>query len=157
VQSPNLQWGKQIHPFDWSVPSVLSSIYEFPKDWQFPPRAYILHSDPRNIEAWKGMIQSNDKMLISNKNHGVRYHYDWEPERLIRPQDVILLVEENKQLIRQPKLTLSDGRTIFFKQNDSRFSFPPFPETSLFSRLIPSTTITNDQKNSPAIYLEPQK
>jgi hypothetical protein len=157
VQSPNLQWGKQIHPFDWSVPSVLSSIYEFPKDWQFPPRAYILHSDPRNIEAWKGMIQSNDKMLISNKNHGVRYHYDWEPERLIRPQDVILLVEENKQLIRQPKLTLSDGRTIFFKKNDSRFSFPPFPETSLFSRLIPSTTITNDQKNSPAIYLEPQK
>ena len=99
----------------------------------------------------------NGKMLISNKNHGVRYHYDWEPERLIQPQDVILLVEENKKLIRQPKLTLSDGRTIFFKKNDSRFTFPPFPETSLFSRLIPSTTITNDQKSSSAIYLEPQK
>lgn len=157
VQSPNLAWGKQINPFDWSVPSVLSSIYEFPKDWQFPPRAYILHSDLQNIEAWKGMIQSSGKMLISNKNYGVKYHYDWEPERIIQPQDVILLVEENKKLIRQPKLTLSDGRTIFFKKNDSRFSFPPFPETSLFSRLIPSTTITNDQKNSPAIYLEPQK
>jgi hypothetical protein len=157
VQSPNLAWGKQINPFDWSVPSVLSSIYEFPKDWQFPPRAYILHSDLQNIEAWKGMIQSSGKMLISNKNHGVRYHYDWEPERIIQPQNVILLVEDNKKLIRQPKLTLSNGITIFFKQNDSHFSFPPFPETSLFSRLIPSTKITNGQKPSSAIYLEPQK
>lgn len=157
VQSPNIAWGKQINPFDWSVPSVLSYIYQFPRDWKFPPRVYLLNSTLQTVDLWKRMIQSDGNFLISNQNQGVRFHYDWEPERLIQPQDVILLVEENKKLIRQPKLTLSDGRTIFFKQNDSRFSFPPFPETSLFSRLIPSTTITNDQKNSPAIYLEPQK
>jgi hypothetical protein len=139
------------------VPSVLSSIYQFPRDWKFPPRVYLLNSTLQTVDLWKRMIQSDGNFLISNQNQGVRFHYDWEPERLIQPQDVILLVEENKKLIRQPKLTLSDGRTIFFKQNDSRFSFPPFPETSLFSRLIPTTTITNDQKNSPAIYLEPQK
>jgi hypothetical protein len=120
VQAPNLQWGKQINPFDWSVPSILGSIYDFPKDWKFPPRLYILDSQVNNVDGWKSMIDKNNQFLMSNKNGSLRYYYEWEPERKVDAKDIILLVEENNQLVRKPFLKLSNGNLVSLKRNDNK-------------------------------------
>ncbi|MFM6324407.1 MAG: hypothetical protein ACKPH1_00750 [Microcystis panniformis] len=157
VQSPNLQWGKQINPFDWSVPSVLSSIYKFPRDWKFPPRVYVLNSTPQSVDSWKGMIKSDGNFLISNQNQGVRFHYNWEPDRIVESKDIILLVEENKKLVRQSQVTLADGRKIGLKPANPNSPFPSFPTSVIFPHLIPASVSSPSQGRASAIYMEPQK
>jgi hypothetical protein len=150
VEAPNLQYGKQINPFDWSVPSVLDSIYRFPRTWEFPPRLYILYYN-NNAEEWKKMIQEDGSFLLSNKNNGVKYHYEWEADRLVKSSDVILLVEEKQHLVRKNQLITFNGKSIFLKHNDTNYSLPPFPTSLIFPKLISST-----EKNYPAIYFQPQ-
>jgi hypothetical protein len=155
VQAPNLQWGKQINPFDWSVPSVLGSIYNFPKDWKFPPRLYILDSNVNNIDGWESMIDKNNKFFMSNKNGSLRYYYEWEPERKVDAKDIILLVEENNQLVRKPFLKLSNGNLVSLKHNDKKNSLQTYKKSVLFNRLI-NDTIRTKSNNRPAIYFESQ-
>jgi hypothetical protein len=155
VQAANLAWGKQINPFDWSVPSVLGSIYNFPKDWKFPPRLYILDSNVNNIDGWKSMIDKNNKFLMSNKNGSLRYYYEWEPERKVNSKDIILLVEENNQLVRKPFLKLSNGNLVLLKQNDNKMPLQKYKKSVLFNRLIDDIVRTKSD-NHPAIYFESQ-
>jgi hypothetical protein len=155
VQAPNLQWGKQINPFDWSVPSVLGSIYDFPKDWKYPPRLYILDSNTNNIEGWKSMIDKNNEFLLSNKNGSLRYYYDWEPERKVDAKDIILLVEENNQLVRKSFLELSNGNLISLKQKNDKIPLQKYKKSVLFNRLI-DDTIRKKSNNRTAIYFESQ-
>ena len=155
VQAPNLQWGKQINPFDWSVPSVLDSIYDFPKHWKFSPRLYILDSNVNNIDGWKNMIDKNNKFFMSNKNGSLRYYYEWEPERRVDPKDIILLVEENNQLVRKSFLKVSNGDLVSLKQNDNKVPLQKYKKSILFNRLI-SNTASKELNNRPAIYFESQ-
>ena len=155
VQAPNLAWGKQINPFDWSVPSVLSSIYNFPKDWKFPPRLYILDSQVNNVDGWKSIIDKNNQFFMSNKNGSLRYYYEWEPERKVDAKDIILLVEENNQLVRKPFLKLSNGNLVSLKNNDKKKSLQTYKKSVLFNRLI-DDTIRTESNNRPAIYFESQ-
>ena len=157
VQAPNLQWqqGKQINPFDWSMPSVLSSIYDFPKDWKFPPRLYILNSNVNNIDGWKSMIHKNNQFVMSNKNASLKYYYEWEPERKVDAKDIILLVEENNQLVRKPFVKLSNGNLITLKQKDNKMPLQKYAKSVLFNRLIDNTSSTK-LNNRPAIYFESQ-
>ncbi|MFN5513632.1 MAG: hypothetical protein ACK5CA_02490 [Cyanobacteriota bacterium] len=153
LQAPNLQWGKQINPFDWSVLSILDSIYQFPKTWQFAPRLYILNA---NGEDWKKMIQPDGQFLLSNKNNGVRYHYEWEPERFVKASDVILLVEEDKQLTRKFELEKRPGEIVSLKDSREQGQAPTFPKTLIFERLI-GKDLSNTSDPKSAIYLGPQK
>jgi hypothetical protein len=155
VQAPTLAWGKQINPFDWSVPSVLGSIYNFPKDWKFPPRLYILDSNVNNIDGWKSMIDKNDKFFMSNKNGSLRYYYEWEPERKVDAKNIILLVEENNQLVRKPFLKLSNGNLISLKQKNDKIPLQKYKKSVLFNRLIDDALRTKSN-NRPAIYFESQ-
>jgi len=155
VQAPSLQSGKQINPFDWSVPSVLGSIYNFPKDWKFSPRLYILDSNVKNIDGWKSMIDKNKQFFMSNKNGSLRYYYEWEPERKVNAKNIILLVEKNNQLVRKPFLQLSNGDLVSLKQNDNKIPLQKYKKTVLFNRLI-DDTIRTKSNNRPAIYFESQ-
>jgi hypothetical protein len=44
------------------------------------------------------LAYKNNKFFMSNKNGSLRYYYEWEAERIVDSKDIILLVEENKQL-----------------------------------------------------------
>ena len=155
VQAPDLAWGKQINPFDWSVPSVLGSIYNFPKDWKFPPRLYILDSNVNSIDGWKSMIDKNDKFFMSNKNGSLRYYYEWEPERKVDSKNIILLVEENNQLVRKTVLKLSNSNLISLKRNDKKIPLQKYRKSVLFRDLI-DDSVTQNLNNQPAIYFESQ-
>jgi hypothetical protein len=137
------------------MPSVLSSIYDFPKDWKFSPRLYILNSNINNVDGWKTMIDKNNQFFMSNKNGSLKYYYEWEPERKVDAKDIILLVEENNQLVRKPFLKLSNGNLITLKQKDNKMPLQKYEKSVLFNRLIDNTSSTK-LNNRPAIYFESQ-
>jgi len=153
VQAPSLVSGKQINPFDWSVPSVLSSIYYFPKNWKYPPRLYVLTSSPSSIDGWKSMIQKDNLFLMSNKNNSLRYYYEWEPDRKVDPKDVVLLVEENNQLKRKFSLDMPNGDTLLLKQATGKTSSQNYKKSVIYNRLVDRST---DQRRNehPVIYFQ---
>jgi len=153
VQAPSLASGKQINPFDWSVPSVLSSIYYFPKSWKYPPRLYILNSSASNIDGWKSMIQKNNLFLMSNKTNSLKYYYEWEPDRKVDPKDVILLVEEKNQLSRKSLLELPNGDTISLKQATGKASGKEYKKSVLFNRLVDNSS-ENIRNERPVTYFQ---
>jgi len=153
VQAPSLVSGKQINPFDWSVPSVLSSIYYFPKNWKYPPRLYVLTSSPSSIDGWKSMIQKDNLFLMSNKNNSLRYYYEWEPDRKVDPKDIVLLVEENNQLKRKFSLDMPNGDTLLLKQATGKTSSQNYKKSVIYNRLVDRST---DQRRNehPVIYFQ---
>ncbi|MFM8293747.1 MAG: hypothetical protein ACKN9E_04280, partial [Microcystaceae cyanobacterium] len=100
---------------------------------------------------------SDGNFLISNQNQGVRFHYNWEPDRIVEAKDIILLVEENKKLVRQSQLTLADGRKIGLKPANINSPFFSFPTSVIFPHLISASVSSSSQGRASAIYLEPQK
>lgn len=157
VQAPNLAWGKQINPFDWSVPLVLNSIYEFPKEWKFQPRLYVLNSTLDDLNGWKKMMIKDKEFVLSGANKALRYYFDWEPERKVKPKDIILLVEENNQLVRKQVLNLSDGTSLLLRQsNDSLGTAPKFDRSILFDSLMSDKINYNINYRKIPIYFEPQ-
>ena len=156
VQAPSLPWGKQINPFDWSVPSVLESIYQFPKNWKFKPRLYVINPDLDNPNQWKNEIIKNQQFFLSGNNKGLRYYYAWEPERIVKAQDVILLIEENKKLVRKSEITLADGHSLLLKQDNQTNLAKTYPKSIIFDRLIPSSQPLEATSYTP-IYFAPQQ
>jgi hypothetical protein len=156
VQAPSLPWGKQINPFDWSVPSVLESIYQFPKNWKFKPRLYVINPDLDNPNQWKSEMIKNQQFFLSGNNRGLRYYYAWEPERIVKAQDVILLIEKNKKLVRKPEITLADGHSLLLKQDNQRNLAKTYPKSIIFDRLIPSSQPLETTSHTP-IYFDPQQ
>ena len=153
VQAPSLVSGKQINPFDWSVPSVLGSIYYFPKSWKYPPRLYILTSSPNTVDGWKSMIQTNNLFLLSNKNNSLKYYYEWEPDRTVDPKDVVLLVEENNQLKRKVSLDMPNGDTLALKQATGKASSQNYKKSVIYNRLVDRST-DKRRNEHPVIYLQ---
>jgi hypothetical protein len=155
VQAPDLQWGKQINPFDWSMPSILSAIYQFSSDWQHPPRLYVLNSQVGDVDGWKRMINEQSNFVLSSSNNSLRYYYAWEPERTVNSQNIILLVEENGYLVRKRSLEVaSESILLKYIQQPSQ-SFPEFTKSILFKELI-SDKVKNTESSSTAIYFKPQ-
>jgi len=137
VKAPSLVTaGKQINPFDWSVPSVLSSIYYFPKNWSHPPRLYILKPDVLSPEDLSKMISNRNKFLVNNTIGTLRYYYEWGPEREVDPRDVILLIEEDKALVRRESLSIPGGNSLKLKNLKSINSSLASKPSLLFSRLV---------------------
>ncbi|UOO11026.1 glucosyltransferase domain-containing protein [Synechocystis sp. PCC 6803] len=156
VQAPSLVWGKQINPFDWSLPVVLESIYDFPDDWQFSPRTYRLNSDVVEPEQWKDKVISNRKFVLSGKNDGLFFYFPWEPERIVEPQDVVLLVEEQGQLVRKEKFQTTAGEIIYLKPKTNDQPTLDLPTTVIFEHLMPPPDC--DYCGSvPRIYFQPQE
>jgi len=153
VQAPSLASGKQINPFDWSVPSVLSSIYYFPKSWKYPPRLYILNSSTDNIDGWKSLIQKNNLFLMSSKTKSLKYYYEWEPDRKVDPKDIILLVEERSHLHRKTLLELPSGETVSLKQATNKASAQKYKKSVLFDRLV-DNSIDHRRNEPPVIYFQ---
>ncbi len=97
----------------------------------------------------------NQQFLLSGKNKGLRYYYVWEPERIVKAQDVIFLIEENKQLVRKSEIFLADGRSLLLKQDTQNNLAKTYPKSIIFDRLIPPSQSLNKNFLSP-IYFEPQ-
>jgi hypothetical protein len=138
VDSPSLQrYGKQINPFVWSMPSVLSSIYKFPRDWQNHPRLYLLNSFDEASDFWSNIvIDDNRKFLLSGENGSLVYYYAWEAERIVEPRDVILIIEENSRLTRHETLDIKDISISLKARPESDDVLSPIPESILFKELI---------------------
>jgi hypothetical protein len=109
VNSPNLAWGSQLNPFDWSMPSVLSQIYRFPPQWKTVPKLYKLNSD------WQNKILSNGKVELNNNNGLLFFYYPWESPRSVKTSEIILLQEKNGKLTRQTEPLLLNNQKISFK------------------------------------------
>jgi uncharacterized membrane protein YhaH (DUF805 family) len=157
VDSPSLQGhGKQINPFDWSMPSVLSNIYKFPRDWQNHPRLYLLNSFDEASDFWSNIvIDDNRKFLLSGENGSLVYYYAWEAERIVEPRDVILIIEENSRLTRHETLDIKDISISLKARPESDDVLSPIPESILFKELISYPPQLLDKDSIP-IYFQPQ-
>jgi uncharacterized membrane protein YhaH (DUF805 family) len=157
VDSPSLQrYGKQINPFDWSMPSVLSSIYKFPRDWQNHPRLYLLNSFDEASDFWSNIIiDNNRKFLLSGKNSSLVYYYSWEAERIVEPRDVILISEENNRLVRPEILEVKDSPIQLKSKPTPNESISQIPKSILFKELISYPPQALDKDSTP-IYFKPQ-
>lgn len=158
LQAPRLERsGKQINPFDWSVPLVIESIYQFPQDWTYKPRLYILNSTLDNPEAWKNeLIQEDKTFVLSSKNPAISFYFPWEAPRKVEPKDIILLVEDNKQFVRKDSIFLDDGQSISLKSNNKQLKFPSYPKSIIYNDLIGDSNFNNLDYPSK-IYFEPQQ
>jgi hypothetical protein len=156
VDAPSLQrYGKQINPFDWSLPSVLSSIYKFPRAWQNYPRLYLLNSFDEGFDFWPDLIDENGKFLLSGKTNSLIYYYAWEAERIVEPHDVILISEENNRLIRYKNLEIEDISISLKSKPKSDYALPQTPHSILFEELI-SDPPQLLEKDAIPIYFQPQ-
>jgi len=158
IDSPSLQLhGKQIDSFSWSMPSVLDSIYEFPKTWQNRPRLYLLESQSKNqnFNSWAGLLNENEEFLLPGENDLLNFYYSWEPDRIIDPVNVILIQEENKNLVRKNKLKYDDF-SIPLKGAPGVTDAPAnIPKSPLFEGLVLYNGLS--KTNSVPIYFLPQK
>jgi hypothetical protein len=156
VNAPSLQMsGKQIKPFEWSMSSVLSSIFKFPRDWQNYPRLYILNSFENSIISWSDIIDKNQNFLLPERNNSLAYHYPWKPERIVESRDVIVITEENNRLIR-PEILEIKGLSISLKSKPKpNDNLPQIPKSILFNALISHPPKILDKDSLP-IYFQPQ-
>lgn len=135
VDAPHLSWGQQLHPFDWTMPSILEHIYNFPKDWKYPPKLYLLNQD------WKNKIIANtsqDQFDLNNDNGALFFYYPWEPKRLVDSSQIILLEEKNHKLTRRTTPLIIKNKKVILKQfsDSSNYSFE---KGYLYNYLIKST------------------
>lgn len=153
VQAPNLKrWGKYINPFDWSIPSVLSAIYQFPTDWKYQPSLYLLNSTLEKPDEWKNQtIQNDTKFVLSNDNQGISFYYPWNPKRTIDATHIILLTEEDGQLVRQNFTTLPNGKVISLKLKPKTLQLPDYSKSPLYDKLILDVP---DTEKKPRIYFQ---
>ncbi|MCT0253152.1 hypothetical protein KQ311_04740 [Synechocystis sp. CS-94] len=152
VQAPSLATGKQINPFDWSLPLVLESIYLFPSDWQFSPKIYRLYSEANFPDYWQEHILKNNQFILSQNNLGLYFYLPWEPERIVDAKNVILLVEEEDSLVRRDYIIGNSGQRIALKMKPKFISQPNFETTIIFDRLMSSNCDYCGTK--PAVYFE---
>ena len=109
---------------------VLPLIYNFPQQWQHPPRVYRL---PKN---WTESILTADNFLQTTSTEE-----DWSnlvegtPRRKIKSSDVIFLETSNGKLTRR-KEPLVLGEKVFKLKEQSASGLPTFGKTPIYSYLI---------------------
>ncbi|MBE9203057.1 hypothetical protein IQ218_05785 [Synechocystis salina LEGE 06099] len=152
LQAPGLVTGKQINPFDWSLPWVLESVYLFPSDWEFVPRIYRVYSETSFPTFWQEHIVNGNEFILSPNNPGLYFYFPWEPERVISGENIILLVRENDKLVRKDYIEGRSGQKIVLKPKPQSTLSPNFATTPIFDRLMASSC-DHCRQGSP-IYLE---
>lgn len=113
-----LPWGEQIHPFAWSMPSVVGQLYQFPWQWKNVPKLYKLNPD------WQQKISANGEMALNNDNGLLSYYYTWESPRQVKTSEIILLQEKDGKLVRT---------TTPIVVGTKKFSFKPLTNSTLDS------------------------
>jgi len=109
---------------------VLPLIYQFPQQWQYPPRIYRL---PKN---WQESILTADSHLQTTSTEE-----DWSvlvegvPRRRIKSSNVIFLETSNGKLTRRSK-PLFLGDKVFKLKEQSATGLPLFPTTPIYNYLI---------------------
>jgi hypothetical protein len=157
VNSPSLQrYGKEINPFDWSVPSVLGSIYKFPSDWKKHPRLYLMNSYENDVNPWQEFIVEDSHLLLSGKNNSLTYYYAWEPDRIVDSNDSILIEEEDNRLVRRDSIRLGNSLIEFKTQSKPDSHIADLTKSILFDELISYDGDTNNKLSLP-IYFKPQR
>lgn len=101
----------QIYPFEWTMPSILPNMYEFPNEWEFQPKLYQLEPE------WRSKIWDNGKLALNNENRAIYFYYFWEGERLIDSSDVILLKIDQDKLERINSPIIINQKNVSFKYN----------------------------------------
>jgi hypothetical protein len=61
------------------------------------------------------IISLEEPILLNNEQNVVYYYYTWEPERLLKTPEIILLVEKEGKLIRQTTPLEVGTNKFFFK------------------------------------------
>jgi hypothetical protein len=139
LQAPSLVTGKQINPFDWSLPFVLETMYLFPSEWKNVPRIYRVNSHTSFPTFWQEHIINGNEFILSPNNPGLYFYFPWEPERIISGENIILLVQENEKLVRKDYIKSGSGRKILLKPKQQSTSPPNFETTAVYDRLMSSS------------------
>jgi hypothetical protein len=143
ASSDRLNQPEQIDAQGWSVPVVLTSIYDFPDDWSLPPRVYKLKDD------WKRRIVSDDGSLALDAAT------EWLPFLKPRPQErtsssnVILLDAAQGRLNRRPSVRIGSYGDIPLRKPGMPM-LPSYRTTHLHAKLI------QPGARKPADYLLPR-
>jgi hypothetical protein len=109
VDAPSLPWGNQLHPFAWSMPSVISQLYQFPWQWKNVPKLYKLNPD------WQPKISADGEISLNNENGLLYFYYSWEPARKLKTSEIILLQEEDGKLVRTTTPIDAGTKQFYFK------------------------------------------
>ena len=157
VNAPSLErYGKEINPFDWSMPSVLSSIYKFPTSWKNYPRLYLMNVYENNPNIWQKLISENSQLILSGQNKALTYYYAWEPDRVINSRDLILIEEINNHLVRRDSIKFGNTSVEFKPLEKVDNLLPDLPKSILFDELISYRYGLHDKSLVP-IYFKPQE
>lgn len=103
---------KQINPIDWTISTILANMYEFPVEWEFPPKLYQL--EPQ----WRSKIWDNGKLALNNENRAISFYYFWEKNRLLDSSDVILLNIDQNKLERLSNIIIEGEKNVNFKSHN---------------------------------------
>ena len=139
VDAPNLNEGKQLHSFiQWGVPITFREIYKFPSAWarveELPElndkprwffwRRYTLYPKVYRLsDNWQETIVNDGKFDFDRQNPAFDYFLKWEPARLLDTNNIILLEEKNRQLVRRSEpLTIND-KVFEFKKAERSTEF----------------------------------
>ena len=131
VEAPHLSWGKQLNPFDWSLPSVLTQLFNFPPEWNWYSRPQLYKLNPQ----WQDTIGADGKLQLNNDSGLVFFYYTWEPSRLLETEKAILLREKDGKLVRQTEPLIVGDRTVQFKPLSAP-TIQEFPRGILYNYLI---------------------
>ncbi len=152
LQAPGLVTGKQVNPFDWSLPFVLETMYLFPSEWKNLPRIYRLNSETTSLTSWQEHVVNGTEFILSPNNPGLFFYFPWEPERIISGENIILLVQENGKLVRKDYIETSSGQKIALKPKPQSTLPPNFATTPVFDRVMSSSC--DHCSKVPPIYFE---
>jgi len=146
VDAPDLAWGKQLNPFDWSLPSILTQLYNFPPEWNWHKRPELYKLKPR---TWKETIGPDGKLKLNNDSGLVFFYYTWEPTRSLDTNQVILLQQKDGRIVRQ-----TDPITIGNRQ----FQFKPRTEPTVqsFSKGLLYDYLIQSSQDSSSKYIVPK-
>ena len=119
-------------------PVVLRNIYRFPKEWESPPRLYLLKPN------WQDAIISDENLFDLNYSTIVAFNPDpLKPhpfgfEKYLDKVDsshIILLETENGRLIRRTEPLVIDGREFTLKEM-STSKLPPLEKGHLYDHYL---------------------
>ena len=131
VEETSLKTRKYISANTWSLPIILSYIYQFPEQWKFSPRVYRL---PLH---WQKKIVSDENLFYLDAFENI-WVAQSEHNRKFESSSVILLEAKNGQLTRRIK-PLIIGDQEFRLKKKSASEILPFKKGILYDYLIVSS------------------
>ncbi len=119
VEDSLLPWGKEIHPFAWTIPEVYQYLYRFPASWTFIPTVY-----PLDVH-WQDKLISGDKIILNHQN--LSFYVYWNPERIVDFSQIIFLEKQGNHLVRRHQPLVWQNRIYPLKPFTETQNFRPRP------------------------------